>query len=97
MSEALNKRSGPEHQVINVTKAFLPPQEEYLHWLNKVYASHVLTNNGPIHRELEETLRARFEVPYLRLMTNGTLALLSRFWRIFDADLASASKTGFSP
>lgn len=75
MSEALNKRSAPEHQVINVTKAFLPPQEEYLHWLNKVYASHVLTNNGPIHRELEETLLARFEVPYLRLMANGTLAL----------------------
>ncbi len=60
---------------IYVTRSFLPPRAEYDAWLDKVYASNVLTNNGPIHRELEETLRARFEVPYLRLMTNGTLAI----------------------
>lgn len=60
---------------IYVTKTFLPPEAEYLHWLRKAYGSHVLTNNGPIHRELEETLRSRFDVPYLRLMANGTLAI----------------------
>lgn len=60
---------------IHVTRTFLPPREEYLHWLDKVYSSHVLTNNGPIHRELEETLRERFQVPHLKLMANGTLAL----------------------
>jgi dTDP-4-amino-4,6-dideoxygalactose transaminase len=60
---------------VHVTRTFLPPQEEYLYWANKAWASHVLTNNGPIHRELEETLRKRFEVPALRLMTNGTLAI----------------------
>ncbi|MEO8588904.1 MAG: DegT/DnrJ/EryC1/StrS family aminotransferase [Flavobacteriales bacterium] len=60
---------------IYVTRTFLPPREEYLVWLDKAYASHVLTNNGPIHRELEETLRSRFDVPYLRLMSNGTLAI----------------------
>jgi dTDP-4-amino-4,6-dideoxygalactose transaminase len=66
----------PTHMApIYVTKTFLPPQEEYLHWLNKAWESHVLTNNGPIHRELEETLRRRFEVPHLKLMANGTLAL----------------------
>ncbi|MBK7382265.1 MAG: DegT/DnrJ/EryC1/StrS family aminotransferase [Flavobacteriales bacterium] len=63
------------HAPIHVTRTFLPPREEYLHWLDKAYSSHVLTNNGPIHRELEETLRARFDVPHLRLMANGTLAL----------------------
>lgn len=60
---------------IHVTKTFLPPREEYLHWLDKAYASHVLTNLGPIHRELEESLRTRFSVPHFRLMANGTLAL----------------------
>jgi len=60
---------------IYVTRTFLPPRAEYDAWLDKVYASHVLTNNGPVHRELEETLRQRFDVPHLRLMTNGTLAL----------------------
>ncbi len=60
---------------IYVTRTFLPPQEDYLKWLNKAWESHCLTNNGPIHQELEETLRARFEVPHLRLMANGTLAI----------------------
>jgi dTDP-4-amino-4,6-dideoxygalactose transaminase len=64
-----------ERAPIYVTKTFLPPREEYLHWLDKAYEAHVLTNNGPIHKELEETLRARFQLPYLRLMANGTLAL----------------------
>ncbi|MGB3526579.1 MAG: DegT/DnrJ/EryC1/StrS family aminotransferase [Flavobacteriales bacterium] len=60
---------------INVTRTFLPPREEYLHWLDKAYNSHVLTNHGPIHQELEETLRTRFNVPHLCLMANGTIAL----------------------
>lgn len=60
---------------IYVTRTFLPPREEYLYWLDKAYNSHVLTNNGPIHLELEETLRARFDVPHLKLIANGTLAL----------------------
>lgn len=60
---------------IYVTKTFLPPEEEYLHWLRKAYGAHVLTNNGPIVRELEETLRARFDVPHFRSMTNGTVAI----------------------
>lgn len=58
-----------------VTRTFLPPVQEYEVWMHKAYAAHVLTNNGPIHRDLEGTLRTRFEVPHLRLMANGTLAL----------------------
>lgn len=60
---------------IYVTRTFLPPEEEYLFWLRKAYSTHVLTNNGPLVRELEETLQRRFEVPFLRTMTNGTLAI----------------------
>jgi dTDP-4-amino-4,6-dideoxygalactose transaminase len=60
---------------IHVTRTFLPPRVEYDAWLDKAYASHVLTNKGPIHQELEETLRQRFDVPHLRLMANGTLAI----------------------
>ncbi len=60
---------------IYVTRTFLPPKQEYLHWINKVYESHQLTNRGPIHQLLEETLRLRFQVPHLKLMANGTLAL----------------------
>ncbi|HRP82827.1 MAG TPA: DegT/DnrJ/EryC1/StrS family aminotransferase [Flavobacteriales bacterium] len=73
LAKATMSSAAPEP--IYVTRTFLPPREEYLHWLDKVYSSHVLTNNGPIHKELEETLRRRFEVPHLKLMANGTLAL----------------------
>lgn len=60
---------------IYVTRTFLPPREEYEHWLDQVYSSHQLTNNGPVHKLLEAALRERFGVAYLRLVTNGTLAL----------------------
>ncbi|MBX2980698.1 MAG: DegT/DnrJ/EryC1/StrS family aminotransferase [Flavobacteriales bacterium] len=65
----------PADASIFVTRSFLPPQAEYQAWLDKVYASHVLTNLGPVHRELENNLRERFAVPHFRLMANGTLAL----------------------
>ncbi len=73
--EDTNTLTGSGAEPIYVTRTFLPPREEYDAWLDKAYASHVLTNNGPIHKLLEETLRTRFDVPYLRLMANGTLAL----------------------
>lgn len=60
---------------IHVTRSFLPPRAELDALVDRIYESHVLTNNGPLHRELEETLRNRFDVPSLRLMTNGTLAI----------------------
>ncbi|MCI1752571.1 MAG: DegT/DnrJ/EryC1/StrS family aminotransferase [Flavobacteriales bacterium] len=64
-----------ERTPINVTRSFLPPREEFDAWMDKVYAGRVLTNNGPIHKELEETLCDRFKMPHLRLLANGTLAL----------------------
>ena len=44
------KEAAKPGESIYVTRTFLPPREEYLHWLDKAYSSHVLTNNGPIHR-----------------------------------------------
>lgn len=60
---------------IHVTKAFLPPRDEFDAWMDRVYTSHILTNQGPIHQELEQTLHNRFGVRHFRLMSNGTLAL----------------------
>ncbi len=60
---------------IYVTRTFLPPQEEYMALLHEAYESHVLTNNGPLHRRLESALRERLEAPHLLLMANGTLAI----------------------
>ena len=60
---------------IYVTRTFLPPKEEYLRLLDEAYESHVLTNNGPLHKRLETALRERLEAPHLLLMSNGTLAI----------------------
>ncbi len=63
------------HDPIYVTKSYLPPLEEYQRLVAEVYASHVLTNNGPLHKRLEHALRERLEAPHLLLMSNGTLAI----------------------
>lgn len=62
---------------IYVTKPFLPPLEELLPYLQKIWDSRVLTNIGPFHQELEEALCKYLGVDYLCLFSNGTLALIT--------------------
>jgi dTDP-4-amino-4,6-dideoxygalactose transaminase len=60
---------------INVTKTYLPPMDEYVSYLNTIWERAWLTNNGPLVRELEETLKAYLGVPNLLFCTNGTIVL----------------------
>jgi len=62
---------------IFVTKPFLPPLEEFMPYLEKIWESRVLTNNGPFHQELERKLCEYLGVKYISLFANGTLALLT--------------------
>ena len=41
---------------INVTKSFLPPIEEYVEAISKIWDTNWLTNYGPISIELENKL-----------------------------------------
>jgi len=61
--------------VINVTKSFLPPIEEYQAKIKGIWESAWLTNNGPMVRELEEELKTYLGVKNLLYVTNGTIAL----------------------
>src|SRR5690554_36474 len=61
--------------MILVTKPFLPPQEEYQHYLNKIWQSGWLTNMGPLSVELEKRLAIHLKVKNLLFVTNGTIAL----------------------
>lgn len=61
--------------MINVTKSFLPAQEEYNKYLTKIWETSWLTNSGQFVRELEEKLRAYFGVKHLFFVSNGTIAL----------------------
>ena len=38
--------------MINVTKTFFPPIEDYKHHLNRIWDNQWLTNNGKLNREL---------------------------------------------
>ena len=62
---------------IYVTRPFLPPLEEFLPYLEKIWASHKLTNGGPFHEQLEDELGKYLGVKYISLFSNGTLALVT--------------------
>ncbi len=61
--------------MINVTKTFLPPPEEYNEHLKKIWESHWVTNQGPLCEELESHLKNYLGVKNLLLVSNGTIAL----------------------
>jgi len=65
--------------MINVTKPFLPPQEEYQYYLNQIWKTNWLTNNGPIVNELELRLKDTLDLEHLLFLSNGTIALQIAF------------------
>jgi len=62
---------------INVTKPSLPPLEEFIPYLEKIWSSKILTNSGPFHEELEHKLSNYLGVNQISLLANGTLALMT--------------------
>lgn len=61
--------------MINVSKPFLPPKEEYFEYLEGIWERNYLTNNGPMVRELEQRLSEYLGVENILFVGNGTLAL----------------------
>ncbi|MCS7242341.1 DegT/DnrJ/EryC1/StrS family aminotransferase [Candidatus Caldatribacterium sp.] len=61
---------------IFVTRPNLPDLAELLPYLEQIWESRILTNNGPFHREFEERLKNYLQVPFVSLIANGTLALI---------------------
>lgn len=63
--------------MITVTRPFLPPLEEFIPYLQKIWDNKWLTNNGPFHQQLEQELADYLGVKYISLFSNGTLALIT--------------------
>ncbi|OCB78715.1 DegT/DnrJ/EryC1/StrS family aminotransferase [Flavobacterium crassostreae] len=61
--------------MINVTKTFFPPLEEYNQYLERIWQNQWLTNRGELTLELEQKLKTYLKVSDLILTTNGTLPL----------------------
>lgn len=62
---------------IFVTQPHLPPLEEFFPYLEKIWETKILTNNGPFHEQLEQALCDYLGVNHLALFTNGTIALVT--------------------
>lgn len=61
--------------MIPVSKAFLPPREELNAYIDKIYESGVVTNNGPLVNLLEQRLKDFLGVKHLFLVGNATIGL----------------------
>lgn len=62
---------------IYVTQPSLPPLEEFIPFLEKIWDSKILTNGGPFHQKLEKALQEFLGVSHLALFSNATIALIS--------------------
>ena len=61
---------------IYVTKPHLPPLEDFIPYLEEIWASGCLTNGGPMHQRLERELAGFLGVPFVSLFNNATNALM---------------------
>ena len=61
--------------MINVTKTYLPPFEEYAAILKRAWNKSWITNNGELVQELEQKLKDYLEVKHLWYTSNGTIVL----------------------
>lgn len=60
---------------INVTESFLPPLKEYESYINEIFTTVQLTNQGPLVKKLNEKLRNYLGVENFQFVSNGTIAL----------------------
>jgi dTDP-4-amino-4,6-dideoxygalactose transaminase len=61
--------------MINVTQPSLAPLSEFIPYLERIWASGIMTHNGPLLHELERELARTFGVPDVVCVGNGTAAL----------------------
>jgi dTDP-4-amino-4,6-dideoxygalactose transaminase len=61
--------------MINVTKSYLPDINQYNKYIEQIWESCWLTNNGPLLLELEKELKDHLNVKHLFFCTNGTIAI----------------------
>jgi dTDP-4-amino-4,6-dideoxygalactose transaminase len=66
-----------EEKKIFVTQPALPPLEEFIPYLEKIWDNKWLTNDGPFHIEFEKELAKYLGVNYISVFSNGTLALIT--------------------
>lgn len=62
-------------QKILVTKTFLPPIDDYVTYLKRIWKNRWITNHGELSLELEQKLAEYLDVKHAIFVTNGTVAI----------------------
>lgn len=62
---------------ILVTSPLLPDLKEFYRYLEQIWESKWITNNGSFHKQLEKALAEYLGVEYISVFTNGTLPLIT--------------------
>ena len=61
--------------MIPSNKTYLPPREEYEKYLDQIWESGWVTNDGDLLEKLESELKECFRADYVRIVSSGTFAL----------------------
>ena len=64
-----------EKKEIFVTRSAMPPYEEFVEAIKPLWDTHMLTNMGVYHKQLEKELATFLDVPEISLTVNGHMAL----------------------
>lgn len=63
------------NKIYTVTQPYLPDKQELYSYIDRIYESKWLTNQGPLHQEFEKKLENFLDIPNVTLHVNGHLAL----------------------
>jgi dTDP-4-amino-4,6-dideoxygalactose transaminase len=61
--------------MILATKPYFPPKEKYLSYIEEIYRTGWLTNNGVFAVSLEKRLKEYLNVNHFSILSNGTIAI----------------------
>lgn len=81
--------------MIYVSKIYMPDKDKFKSYIDGIYESGWLTNNGPLVQELEKKLEGYFGVKNLLCLSSGTDALQFAY-RLLEADGKEVITTPFS-
>lgn len=62
-------------RAVHVTMPFRPPLAEYVAYLEEIWASGIMTHNGPLVQRLEVEVAKALKVRHVACLANGTLAI----------------------
>ena len=61
--------------MLQVTKTYLPSKKKFLKYVDAIWQNHILTNNGPLLKQLEDKLKTYSGCSNVLACANGTVVL----------------------